>query len=317
MRVLIYGAGVQGSFLAHVLIRANNDVTVLARGKRAEELRRDGIVLRHYLQRKTTIDKVTVIGELRKDDIYDAIFVTMKYSDFPDVLPALAQNGSENIILVGNNATASEMEAYLVTHSEKAKNIVFGFQLTGGKKKKDHTVVVRFNAGGMVIGSLEKSVLLKDSVGEIFKNTKYKITYEKNIDSWLKSHMIGVLPMNLAALIKDNNFKAIAKDNELLKQLVAAMDEGYEVLKESGYEVIPAVQANLVKRHKHMAFLFYKLYHYLPLASQVQGSFAELKGLYDAFYEIKERSDVLTPNLDLLVEDGKYVDFVKEMREQS
>ena len=315
MRVLIYGAGVQGSFLAHVLIRANNDVTVLARGNRAEELKRDGIVLRHYFQQKTTVDQVKVINELKKDDIYDAIFVTMKYSDFPDVLPILAQNGSENIIVVGNNATASEMEAYLETNSEKAKKIGFGFQLSGGKKEKDRIIVVRFNASGMVIGSLGKEVPFTNSVEEIFKNTRYKITYEKNIDAWLKSHMIAVLPMNLAALIKDNNFKAVAKDNRLLKPVVAAMDEGYEVLKESGYEIIPAMQANFVKRHKHMAFLFYKLYHYLPLASQVQGSFAELKGLYDAFYEIKEKSGVLTPNLDLLVQDGRYVDFVKEIRE--
>jgi 2-dehydropantoate 2-reductase len=308
MRVLIYGAGVQGNFLAHVLARGKNDVTVLARGERGEELKRDGIVLRHYFQRRTTVDKVQIISELRKDDIYDVIFVTMKYSDFPAVLPILAQNGSGNIILVGNNATASDMEAYLETNSENSKNIAFGFQISGGKREENRTVVLRFNAGGMVVGGLGKDVLFKDALEKIFKDTKYKITYEKNIDGWLKSHMIMVMPMNLAALIKDNDFKAVAKDNRMLKQMTAAMDEGYDVLKDLGYEIIPARQADLVKRHKRLNLLFNKLYHYSPMAKQVQGTSAEIKGLYDAFDKMKKKSKVPSPNFDRLVQefDVKY-----------
>ena len=54
MKILIYGAGVQGSYLAHALIRGGNDVTVLARGRRLDKLKKDGIVIRHYFQHKTT-----------------------------------------------------------------------------------------------------------------------------------------------------------------------------------------------------------------------------------------------------------------------
>ena len=43
MKILIYGAGVLGSYLAHVLVRADNDVTLLARGTRLEELREQGL----------------------------------------------------------------------------------------------------------------------------------------------------------------------------------------------------------------------------------------------------------------------------------
>ena len=79
MKILIYGAGVQGSYLAHVLVRGGNEVTILARGKRFEELKKDGIVIRHYLQLKTTVDKVNIISKLLPDDIYDLIFVVMQY----------------------------------------------------------------------------------------------------------------------------------------------------------------------------------------------------------------------------------------------
>ena len=45
MKILIYGAGVIGSIFAGKLALAGNDVTVLARGKRFEELVNEGIIL--------------------------------------------------------------------------------------------------------------------------------------------------------------------------------------------------------------------------------------------------------------------------------
>lgn len=62
MNVLVYGAGVLGSYLAHVLARGGNEVSLLARGKRAEELEKDGLVIRHYFQRKTTVDRSASSG---------------------------------------------------------------------------------------------------------------------------------------------------------------------------------------------------------------------------------------------------------------
>ncbi|WP_342774735.1 ketopantoate reductase family protein [Paenibacillus dokdonensis] len=109
MRILVYGAGVLGSYLAHVLVRGGNEVTVLARGKRAVQLKTNGLVIRHYFQRRNTVDEVNVIQELTTDDLYDLIFVVMKYNDFPSVLSILAENQSSNIVLVGNNADALGM----------------------------------------------------------------------------------------------------------------------------------------------------------------------------------------------------------------
>ncbi len=109
VRILVYGAGVLGSYLAHVLVRGGNEVTVLARGKRAVQLKTNGLVIRHYFQRRNTVDEVNVIQELTTDDLYDLIFVVMKYNDFPSVLSILAENQSSNIVLVGNNADALGM----------------------------------------------------------------------------------------------------------------------------------------------------------------------------------------------------------------
>ncbi|SET09043.1 ketopantoate reductase family protein [Paenibacillus sp. NFR01] len=306
MKVLVYGAGIQGSLLAHVLVRANQDVTVLARGRRAEELRDSGLVIRHYLQFKTTVDPVKVIIDLEREDRYDVIFVTMKYTDFPQVLPALAQNCSENIILVGNNATASEMQAYLEAHSVKHKNVAFAFQISGGSRGDNRITAIRFNAGAMVVGVLGGGEIpFKRVLEQMFKNSKYKIKYERNIDAWLKSHMISIIPLNLAAVIKNNHLKSVARDNELLKQVVDAMDEGFDVLKALGVEVIPAKPADWVKKHKRLNRVFYKLYHYSPLAAKIEGSALEIEGLVQGFYALKKNGpDTATPNFDALVKQA-------------
>lgn len=306
MKVLVYGAGIQGSLLAHVLARANQDVTVLARGRRAEELRDSGLVIRHYLQFKTTVDPVKVITELVPGDRYDVIFVTMKYTDFPQVLPALAQNCSEKIVLVGNNATASDMQAYLEAHSGQRKQIAFGFQMSGGSRGDKRITAIRFNAGSMAVGVLGGGeVPFKPLLDQMFKNSKYKIQYERNIDAWLKSHMISVIPLNLAAVIKNNQFKSVARDNKLLKQVVDAMDEGFDTLKALGVDVIPAKLADLVKKHKRLNMLFYKLYHYSPLAAKIEGSALEIEGLVQGFYALKKSGpEIATPNFDALVKQA-------------
>lgn len=301
MKILVYGAGVQGSFLAHILEDGGHDVKILARGKRAKQLRENGVVIRHYFQRKTSINKIEVVEELKNDDLYDIIFVTMKYNDFQSVLPIIAQNISENIVLVGNNATASEMQEYLKSHSDTKKNIVFGFQISGGKKTDDMMFAIRFDAGEMKVGSLAGDIPFKAAMEKAFERTKYKITFESNIDAWLKNHIAMIPAINFLTYIKDNDFKAVARDNELLKEAVASMRESYDILEALGYEMIPQNQAYFIRKHKHMVFWFLKIYHRLPMANFVAGSFEEIKKLCDDFYEMKKGLDLPTPNLDSLM----------------
>ena len=46
MKILVFGAGIIGSYLAHILCM-HNEVTILARGERRCELEKNGLVIRH------------------------------------------------------------------------------------------------------------------------------------------------------------------------------------------------------------------------------------------------------------------------------
>ena len=78
LKILIYGAGVIGSIFAGKLALAKNDVTVLARGKRFEELKNDGIALVNPRTKKVGQAKVNVIDALLPEDSYDYIIVAMQ-----------------------------------------------------------------------------------------------------------------------------------------------------------------------------------------------------------------------------------------------
>ncbi|MCD7834452.1 MAG: hypothetical protein LUH00_10795 [Lachnospiraceae bacterium] len=92
-KILIYGAGVIGYELAHMLCK-KNDVTLLSRGKWKEIIDKNGLVIRHYVQRKTTVDRLKTINALEPDDKYNLIFVVMQASQLPEVVPIIAKNAS-------------------------------------------------------------------------------------------------------------------------------------------------------------------------------------------------------------------------------
>ncbi len=309
MKILVYGAGVIGSYLAHVLVRGGNDVTMLARGKRVDELKNDGIVIRHYMQLKTTVDSVNIISTLQPDDVYDLIFVTMQFQQFETVLPILAKNQSRNLVLVGNNPDARGMQSYLEQNSLVKKQVAFGFQSSGGWRENGHIVCVR-GGGHMDIGSLYGDLSWRPIVEKAFSDTKYKLVFYDNMDPWLKSHTVMYLVLGYAVNAYDNNLLKLSKDKKLLHQVVGATDEGYRVLETLGYTITPASVSTLAKlahRRRNMAYLMIKV---MLRVLSIKKSFSalinpetkldEFIALNNAFVGLKQRANIPTPNWDVL-----------------
>lgn len=303
MKILVYGAGVLGSQLAHVLVRGGNDVTVLARGKRAEELEKDGIVIRHIFQFRTTVDPVRVARTLEVDDQYDLIFVVMKYNDFSSVLPILADNQSSNIVIVGNNADARSMQTYLEEHSSMGKQVAFGFQVSGGKREKDRMISVGGGSGQMVIGSLDGEIGFKPLLDQAFQHVKYKLNVLSDIDAWLKSHIVPILMLNAVSFNEMREMKKLDGNKQQLVHMIEAMDEGFGVLEAMGISVTPEIQARLIRKHKRMLYLLLKIYSLLPMHKLFTGAFGEIEALSHAFTDWKKTTGTPTPHWDVLKRD--------------
>lgn len=113
MKILVFGAGALGCNLAKNLFRSGKDVTLLARGKWAEEIGKNGLRIKNVLFPRTSVSRVPVTTELGPDDIYDVIFVAVRYTQAEAVADILRENKTKNIVFVGNNVRAKALAASL------------------------------------------------------------------------------------------------------------------------------------------------------------------------------------------------------------
>ena len=100
MKILVYGAGVLGCNLARNLLRAGKDVTLLARGKWAEKIRKNGLRIKDKFSPRVSISRIPVVTELAPDAQYDVIFVVLRYTQLDSALDTLRENHTKNIVFV-------------------------------------------------------------------------------------------------------------------------------------------------------------------------------------------------------------------------
>ncbi|ATH60606.1 ketopantoate reductase family protein [Staphylococcus nepalensis] len=301
MNILIYGTGVQGQYLAHTLNKTDNNITLLARGENYKHLNKRGVVLNHYLQNKRTTDHFNYISHLGKNDNYDVIFVTMKYSDFYSVVPSIAQNISTNIIFIGNNTNPHKLRQTVLRQSITHKNISFGFLMTGGNRGDSATTVIRFNAGELKVSHLNGVMPFHHKLDTIFKNSSIKLTYETRFEDWLMSHAAMIILLNTGISLK-NKYKGNQK--QLISNIIKSYNELHLLIEHSNYKIIPKLQSILFKKFKYIAYPLLKLIINIKMINQIQGSNSEVNALYEDI-KLLNRPTVLTTNhLDDLIRES-------------
>lgn len=234
MRILVYGAGVLGCELTHVLLQnKKNVVTLLARGEWKEMIDQKGLVIRHWAQRRTTTERVKTIDVLAPDDFYDLVFVVVQAGQLPDVLPVLKANRSQYFVFVGNDPHAKQVLEYMQRPADK---IAFGFQNSAGHR--EHGRVVSAHVGvGMTVGGATAplSGAFRIRLKTAFDGTKYKLTFYSDMDEWLKCHIAFILPVCYVCYACNGDLtKATAEQRKLM---LDAAWEGCMMLKAAGVPV--------------------------------------------------------------------------------
>ncbi|AOK91498.1 hypothetical protein ACWGXJ_05430 [Paenibacillus sp. S33] len=124
--------------------------------------------------------------------------------------------------------------------------------------------------------------------------------YHENIEARFKNYIVPVIALNFVTVIHERQMKKNAGDDKLLRQMIAAMDEGFRVLEALRYPLTPAAQASLIRKRPALMRLFIKIYHRMPIRRLVDGFVGEIVALSRVFHLWKERSRVPTPNWDVL-----------------
>ena len=128
-RLLVVGAGTNGSICAARLQESGMNVTVLARGERYAQIKERGIIIENPLTSKRTVSMVPIIPSLEENDVYDYILVIIRKSQLGGILPALAKNKSPNIVFMGNNFQGPKEICAVIDE----KRVLMGFVFGSGK----------------------------------------------------------------------------------------------------------------------------------------------------------------------------------------
>jgi 2-dehydropantoate 2-reductase len=273
-RILVIGAGVNGSVCAERLFSRGVNVTLLARGNRLTEIQSNGIVIENPLNQKRRVARVRVIGELAPDDIYDFILVVVRRNQVADLLPTLAANRSPNVVFM-NNSLNGPAEIVAAMGNERP---MLGFVFAGGKRDGDLIRAIGpFDHGpmrtpfgeidGTITPRLKRLVNLLNRVG-------LRSQVSTQIIDYLATHAAGVAAITPLALKLANGPSAVPPSFNDLKLTAAAIHETYPVLKTLGHKIVPFSQS--------VAAVIPAPVHAFLLRLMMKSKFFEVGGIYHA-----------------------------------
>ncbi|QOS79594.1 ketopantoate reductase family protein [Paenibacillus sp. JNUCC31] len=235
-RILIVGAGVIGSLYALRFVQSGMDVTMLARGKRLEVLQRNG--LRYYDNGTIRQLPVKTISKLADNDIYDFIFVPVRYDQAEATLSEIRQNQSTTIVTLINTVG---YEPWLEIVGDR---LLPAFPGAGGDLKGDvlHAQFGSKTYFGEING--QESERVKELAGLLeTADLKYEILVDM--------HAFHVSHAALAAVNKhfytDDGMvdPETARSERILSKLAADIKQNIRLVEQAGIKVIPAETKSL------------------------------------------------------------------------
>jgi 2-dehydropantoate 2-reductase len=233
-RILIIGAGVNGSICAIGLYKAGFDVTLLARGERYDELMDQGIIIEDPFKNTRTVTKVPVINVLSPEDLYEYILVVIRKNQIPDLLPVLASNASPNIVFMVNNPSGPQ----ILTDALGRERVMLGFVFGAGRREGG--VIHGFNAAtssknATPFGELDGQITPRlTRLVDIFNRAGLSANVSTEMTDYLARHASFVAPLAHQLILHHCDNYAMAHATKDLALLVDAWRETIKVLNAVG-----------------------------------------------------------------------------------
>jgi 2-dehydropantoate 2-reductase len=225
MRIAILGSGVQGTLYGVRLARAGHTVTLIARGRRAAELRTHGAVIEHAVTGERVKMTLPVREALEAHAAAELCVVTVRREQIDAVLPALAQaRGVAHIMIMVNHACGSEW----LFDALRRDRTILGFPGAGGSIEDG---IVRY----MEIAEQPTAVEAAASdVISLLEGAGFRVSAVPDMDSWLRRHAVFVTAACGALYEVRGEARRLATDRGLLRVFVRAVREGWAAMDDLG-----------------------------------------------------------------------------------
>ncbi len=302
MRFLVYGAGNIGSLYAARLAQSSQDVAILARGTRLEQIRGQGIELEDAVTGERTTTSPEVVVRLDPDDAYDVVLVILPKHRIAEVLPALAASDrTPSVMFFGNNAAGPDA----MTDAIGRGRVLLGFPGAAAVPRGDaiRYVITSAREQPTTIGELDGSKSARIlAIASALRGAGFPVSVSTNMDAWLKTHVAEILPTVCALYQAGGEPERLASSDEALRLMLRSIREGYRVLRANGVPITPG--KNRVFEWLPESLLLFLMRRMLKsettaikLGHAEQGR-AEWQRLAKEFRSLIERADVRTPSID-------------------
>lgn len=230
MKVLVFGAGVVGQVYAGRLAEAGHDVTVLARNRRLQDLKAQGVHLQRGSEHIRASPHVT--AEVAPGEGYDVVLVTVRRDQLADALPVVAGLTAERVVLMMPPGDPNDVARVTGEH-----RTVFAFPGIGGFRTADGTVhYVQVPQQKTTVGRRDG---LERVMVDLMRSAQFPVDVCADMAGWLATHAVFVTGVGAALLACHGDSAALAADRPRVATMVRAVGEGFRSLASKDVAVLP------------------------------------------------------------------------------
>lgn len=306
MHILVIGAGVIGTVYAAKLREGGNAITVVARGDRIEEIRRDGLQLVHAVTGERSNTVVNVTERLGPSDQYDAAIITVRRDQLAALVPDLERNTIiPTLLFMLNNPTGTAT----LTRALGRNRVVLGFPGVGGVRDG---AVVRYAAIAQqptTLGEIDGQPTARlRALAAAFRRSQLRVVVSRNMDAWLKTHAMFMTAICGAIYQADGDCQRLSNDRDTLGLMARSVREGFTALETLGVRITPfSLRLLFSWLPRSFVVSYWSRFLRRPIADCVMGGHArnapvEMREIANDCRDLLDRSGVEAPTLRTMFE---------------
>ncbi len=243
MNILIIGSGAVGIGLATSLLSQNANLSILARGETATEIKEKGLkrtgLFTHY---SFTPDEFNVYEDYTEipEKTFDYVLISSKTTSNQDISEKLNENRrilKDNFkILICQNGFGND-EAYL--RFFKNEEVFCARIITGFTRPERHISEVTVYTEPILLGSLQGADISHlQKIADMITASGINCEINENLDKYLWAKMLYNCTLNPLGAILDVTYGKLT-ENEYSKELMdKIIDEIFEVINASPYTTL-------------------------------------------------------------------------------
>lgn len=224
MKIAIVGPGAIGSTFAFQLSRAGHDVTVVARGKRLEQLQHERAIVRSSGERAD----VQVAAGLDQSIAFALVLVTVLAPQVGAILPSLRASAARKIMFMFNTFESIEPLREAVGRERFASGFPGGVFTLLKEGRIDPQI-----RSGTTVGDQEWA--------PVFTAAGIPTVVDDDMQSWLRSHAAMVYPLMAIGVLSFSRGTGISWREAVLH--AEAFFAGMRIVRAMGNDVRPKVLA--------------------------------------------------------------------------